>query len=116
MASGLPDMGASLLRVAGAMALVIALFLAGVWLFKNWQRLAMRPGAAPKLSVLEFKSLGQKQALYVVGYEQQRLLIASSASGLTLLSHLPAAEEAAPDDAPKLSFAEAFQHVLARKS
>jgi flagellar biogenesis protein FliO len=116
LSSGLPDMGASLLRLAGAMALVIALFLAGVWLVKNWQRLASRGGAAPKLSVLEVKSLGQRQALYVVGYEQQRLLIASSATGLTLLSHLPAADEPPPEAAPKMSFAEAFHHVLAGKS
>ena len=90
--------------------------LAGVWLVKNWQRLASRGGAAPKLSVLEVKSLGQRQALYVVGYEQQRLLIASSATGLTLLSHLPAADEPPPEAAPKMSFAEAFHHVLAGKS
>jgi flagellar biogenesis protein FliO len=114
--SGLPDLGASLLRVVGAMALVLALFLAGVWLYRNWQRLAMRQGAAPKLSVLEFKSLGQRQAIYVVGYEQQRMLIGASTQGLTLLSHLPAADEAPPQDAPKLSFADAFQQVLARKS
>ena len=114
--SGLPDMGASLLRVVGAMALVIALFLAGVWLYRNWQRLAMRQGAVAKLNVLEFKSLGQRQAIYVVGYEQQRMLIGASASGLTLLSHLPAADEAPSQaPAPKLSFAEAFQQVLARK-
>ena len=116
ISSGLPDMGSSLLRVAGALVVVIALFLGGVWLFRNWQRLGLRRGAAPKLSVLEVKSLGQRQALYVVGYEQQRLLIASSTAGLTLLSHLPAADEAPPEAAPKMSFAEAFQHVLARKS
>ncbi len=109
-------MGASLLRMAGALAVVIALFLAGVWLVRNWQRLATRRGAAPKLSVLEVKSLGQRQALYVVGYEQQRLLIASTSTGLTLLSHLPAADEAPPEAAPKISFAEAFQHVLSGKS
>jgi flagellar biogenesis protein FliO len=114
--SGLPDMGASLLRLAGAMLVVITLFLAGVWLVKNWQRFGRRRVAAPKLSVLEVKSLGQRQALYVVGYEQQRLLIASSTSGLTLLSHLPAADEPPPGAAPKISFAEAFQHVLAGKS
>ncbi|MGO8700731.1 MAG: FliO/MopB family protein [Limisphaerales bacterium] len=113
--SGLPDMGASLLRVVGAMALVIALFLAGVWLYRNWQRLAMRQGAVAKLSVLEFKSLGPRQAIYVVGYEQQRMLIGASANGLTLLSHLPAADEAPSQAAAKLSFAEAFQQVLARK-
>jgi flagellar biogenesis protein FliO len=114
--SALPDMGASLLRVVGALVVVIALFLAGVWLFKNWQRLTMRKGATPKLSVLEVRSLGQRQAIYVVGYEQQRLLLASSSTGVTLLSHLPAADAAPVEQAPKMSFAQAFQQVLARKS
>ena len=113
----LPDMGASLLRVAGALVAVIALFLAGVWLYKNWQRLTSRRGAAPKLSVLEVRSLGQRQAIYVVAYEQQRWLLASSSTGVTLLSHLPPVEaEAAAAAAPKMSFAEAFQQVQARKS
>jgi flagellar biogenesis protein FliO len=108
-------MGASLLRVVGALVVVVALFLAGVWLFKNWQRLALRKGAIPKLSVLEVRSLGQRQAIYVVGYEQQRMLIATSSGGVTLLSHLPAAGAEPPEKGPKMSFAEAFQQVLARK-
>jgi flagellar biosynthetic protein FliO len=116
MTSALPDLGASLLRVVGALVVVIALFLAGVWLFKNWQRLTLRRGAAPKLSVLEVRSLGQRQAIYVVGYEQQRLLIASSSTGVTLLSHLPEAEAEPLEPAPKMSFAQAFQQVLVRKS
>jgi flagellar biogenesis protein FliO len=95
---------------------VIALFLGGVWLFKNWQRVALRKGGAPKLSVLEVKSLGQRQALYVVGYEQQRMLIASSAAGVTLVSHLPEAGASAPEAAPSMTFVEAFQQVLSRKS
>ena len=116
MTSALPDMGASLLRVVGALVVVIALFFAGVWLFKNWQRLTTRKGASSKLSVLEVRSLGQRQAVYVVGYEQQRLLLASSSAGVTLLSHLPDADEAPAEEVPKLSFAQAFQQVLARKS
>jgi flagellar biogenesis protein FliO len=115
ISSALPDMGASLLRVVGALVLVIAVFLAGVWLFKNWQRLTLRKGATPKLSVLEVRSLGQRQAIYVVGYEQQRLLLASSTAGVTLLSHLPSADAEPAVAAPKMSFAEAFQQVLARK-
>jgi flagellar biogenesis protein FliO len=115
MTSALPDMGASLLRVVGALVVVIAVFLAGVWLFKNWQRLTLRKGA-PKLSVLEVRSLGQRQAIYVVGYEQQRLLIASSSTGVTLLSHLPSADAEPLEAAPKMSFAQAFQQDLARKS
>lgn len=115
ISSALPDMGTSMLRVMGALVLVIALFLAGVWLFKNWQRLTLRRGAAPKLSVLEVRSLGQRQAIYVVGYEQQRMLLASSSAGVTLISHLPAADVEPVAETTKMSFAEAFQQVLARK-
>jgi flagellar biogenesis protein FliO len=65
--------------------------------------------------VLEVKSLGQRQAIYVVGYEQQRLLLASSPAGVTLLSHLPEAGDEQSAPVTRLSFAEAFQQVLARK-
>lgn len=116
ISSPVPDMGVSLLRVGGALVTVLALFLAGVWLFKNWQRLTMRRGTAPKLNVLEVRPLGQRQAIYVVAYEQQRLLLASSSAGVTLLSHLPSADPEVIEEAPKLSFAQAFQQVLARKS
>ncbi len=32
----LPDVGFSFVRVLGALAIVLALFLGGVWLFRNW--------------------------------------------------------------------------------
>lgn len=66
--------------------------------------------------MIEVKSLGQRQAIYVVGYQQQRMLVASSPAGVTLLSHLPSAGEAektAP--AANLSFAEALRHVLSQR-
>jgi len=111
-----PDMLGPVLRMGGALLLVIGLFLTGVWLFKNWQRFARRRGALPKLNVLEVKSLGPRQAIYVVGYEQQRMLLASSPAGVALLSHLPEeTEEEKTAPATRLSFAEAFQQVLARK-
>jgi flagellar biogenesis protein FliO len=109
------DMLGPLLRMGGALLLVIGLFLTGVWLFKNWQRFARNRGALPKLSVLEVKSLGQRQAIYVVGYEQQRMLLASSPAGVVLLSHLPEEDEPKTVAATRFSFAEAFQQVLARK-
>jgi len=112
----LPDAGASVVRVFGALVLVVGIFLGGVWLFKNWQRFTVQKGRGPRLNVLEVRSLGQRQSLYVVGYQQQRMLLAASPAGITLLSHLPAADEvldAAP--ATKVSFAEAFQQVLTRK-
>jgi flagellar biogenesis protein FliO len=116
-ASSLPNVGASIVHVFGAFILVVALFLAGVWLFRNWQRLVTQKNGASKLTLLEVKSLGQRQALYVVGYQEQRMLLASSPAGVALLSHLPPAsetEQTAP--AANVSFVEAFQQVLSRKS
>lgn len=113
----LPDAGVSFIRVLGALALVIGIFLAGVWLYKNWQRLALRRGHAPRLNVLETRSLGGRQALHVVGYELERFLISSSAAGVNLLSHLPGATEEAPDAKPSTapSFAQALTQVLKGK-
>jgi flagellar biogenesis protein FliO len=85
----LPEASFSVLRVFGALVLVLGLFLAGVWLFKNWQRMTLHRGRPSQLQIIEMKSLGGKHALYVVGYQQQRLLLASSPSGVALVSHLP---------------------------
>jgi len=114
--NALPDAGASLFRVLGAFLVVVALFLAGVWLFRNWQRLAVQKSGGAKLNLIEVKSLGQRQAIYLVGYQQQRMLVASSPAGVTLLSHLPSAAE--PEQAPSatnLSFSEALKHVLSQR-
>jgi flagellar biogenesis protein FliO len=114
-----PDMSTSLLRVMGALVLVLGLFFAGVWMVKNWQRLAVqRGGRAPKLNVLEVRSLGGRQAIYVVGYEQERFLLASSPAGVNFLTHLPAAtgEEVGANEAkPNPSFPQALAQVLKGK-
>jgi flagellar biogenesis protein FliO len=115
----LPDAGLSLLRVFGALALVIGVFLGGAWLFKNWQRLATQRGRAPKLNILETRSLGGRHSVSVIGYEQERFLIATSPNGVSLLSHLPNAvedEAAAPEkNPPPPSFAQALAQVLKGK-
>jgi flagellar biogenesis protein FliO len=116
--TSLTDVGPSLLRVFGALALVLAIFLGGVWLFRNWQRLVVQRGRAPRLNVLETRSLGGRHALYVVGYDQERFLIASSPAGVNLVSHLQPAGEAAPenkDAPPQPSFAQALTQVLKGK-
>jgi len=112
----LPDVGFSFLRVLGALAIVLALFLSGVWLFRNWRRLVVHQGRSPRLNVLETRPLGTRHGLYVVRYEQQRMLLASSPTGVALISHLPDCEPpAAPltvsDNAP---FAQTLQRVLVR--
>ena len=112
----LPDAGVSVLRVFSALVLVIALFLGGVWLFRNWQRLVVQRGQAPRLNILESRPLGNRHGLHVIGYEQQRLLIASSPSGVTLISQLPAADapEATAGAAVFHPSSEVFKQVLAR--
>jgi len=115
----LPDTGGSLLRVVGSLALVLGLFLGGVWLFKNWQRLAVRRGQQPKLNILESRSLGARQGITVVAYEKQRFLVATSPAGVTLLSHLPDSEtsetEAAEKSSAPMPFAQALAKVLKGK-
>ncbi len=115
----LPDTGAALIRVIGALLLVFSILFAGVWLMKNWQRLTMRKGNTRKLRMLEAQSLGGRQAVYVVAYEQQRFLVAASNSGISLLSHLPEMDvetlEKDTTNAPP-SFMQALQSVVSRSS
>jgi flagellar biogenesis protein FliO len=115
LSPSLSNTGPSLLRVLGALALVIGVFLGGVWLFRNGRQFAFRRGATPRLAVLESRSLGARQALYVVGYDQERFLVAATPAGINLLSHLPTATTESSDTAAPAanpSFAQAFTQVL----
>ena len=99
-------------------SLVLAVFFAGVWLFRNGQRIAWRKTGAPKLAIIETRPLTNRFALYVVGYEQQRLLIGSSPAGLVLLSQLPPASEANVETTTPIksgAFLQCLQQVLTRK-
>ncbi len=108
-----PSVTFSLLRVMGALAIVFAVLFGGAWLFRNWQRLAVRNGRAPKLNVLEVKSLGARHALYVVGYERQRFLLSSAPGGISMLTALPEAEETGEDPSlPAPSFADTLARAL----
>jgi flagellar protein FliO/FliZ len=120
--SAVPSMGAAVFRMVGSLAVVIALFFAAAWLFRNMHRFKGAGTSQRKLQVLEAKSLGPRQAVYVVAYEQQRLLIGASAQGLTLLTHLPEgapqAQIASQSDAQRIvpvSFGEALMQALGRK-
>ena len=116
--SDLPEVGLSAIRALGALALVLAVFFGGVWLFRNGRRLTRRGAGLPKLAILESRPLGNRFALYVVGYEEQRMLIGSSPAGISLLSQLPPAAEAPPEPiAPtkSASFTQCLQQVLSRK-
>jgi flagellar biogenesis protein FliO len=114
--SSLPDAGPSLLRVLGALALVLGLFLGGVWLVRNGRFTCLTRGRTARLNVLETRSLGARQALYVVGYGQERFLIGSTPAGINLLSHLASSSESDADlssqPAANMSFSQALSQVL----
>jgi flagellar biogenesis protein FliO len=114
----LPDASFSVIRVFGALVLVLGLFLAGVWLFRNWQRLTLQRGRPSQLQILEMKALGGKHVLYVVGYQQQRLLLASSPAGVALVSHLPAADvtEVEPARLSGENFVQVLQQAVQAKA
>ena len=105
--------------MAGALVLVIVLFLGGVWLVRNWHRLSGGRGRVARLNVIEVKPLGHRQALMVVGYEQQRMLLATSPTGVSLVTHLPeasSAEAASEVSSPAVNFADVLQHLVNRKA
>ncbi len=119
-----PETGLSVLRLFGALAIVLALFLAGVWIFRNWHRVGQSRGLH-QLRILESRSLGGRHALHVVGYQGQRLLLASSPQGVSLISHLPAAAEEPAVDPPKAgpatdpigaNFVRVLQQAIQQKS
>ncbi|MCS7049604.1 MAG: flagellar biosynthetic protein FliO [Verrucomicrobiae bacterium] len=111
----LPDTATVWLRVVGALVVVFAL----IWAGSRWLR-ANTPGgsrARCRLQVLECRALGHRQMLWVVGYDRQRWLVASSPAGVSLVASLPPAE---PGDtqtpAGAGGFAETLQRVLMRSS
>ncbi len=116
--TSLPDAAGSVARMLTGLAFVFALFFAGVWLFKNWQRVARKRNKS-KLRVIEAQSLGPRQALYVIGYERQRFLVAASPGGVSLVSALaesqPVEEETAPTSGAPASFARLLQNALGKK-
>jgi len=115
----LPGTGLSVLRVLGALALVLALFFGGVWVVKNRRRIPGLRCREPRLNVLEVRSLGNRNSLCLIACEQQRLLLAVSPSGVTLLSRLPegGCEDRAPrKDASSGNFAAVLQGFFAEKT
>lgn len=110
------SMGGAVVRLFGAFTLVIGLFLGAVWLWKQWQRTAGAGGRWGRLQVLEARSLGNRQSIFVVGYENERLLLGSSPQGVTLLTRLPEAAEdldRVPAESPAVGkFAEVLMGVL----
>lgn len=116
---GLPSSSSVILplvRLVGALALIVALLFGAQWFVRNNRRLALAKSGAPRLNVLEVKSLGQRHSLYVIGYERQRILLATSPGGVSLLSQLPdATVNADQAPTPPVSFADTLMQTLGRR-
>ena len=115
-AAPLPDAGASVLRLLGALVFVVAVFLVAVWGLRRWQRAGSIGRKGPRLTILDVQSLGGRQALYVVAYDRQRFLVGSSPTGVALLTQLPEGESEAEGPSAQASFASALHQVLSRKA
>jgi len=109
-----PSIAFSVMRMIGALCLVFSLLFGGVWAFRNSNRFTTNRGRIAKLRVLETRSLGHRHSICVVAYDQQRLLLSTSPTGVTMLTHLPeaTAEEAAAEPAPLPNFSTAFLEAL----
>lgn len=122
----LPYTGASaamsVIRVLGALALVFSVFVGGLWLFRNWTNLSSSRGRGSKLAVVEAKGLGHRQTLFVVGYGRERMLVAASPGGVSLLTALPPADTEEqtvalkePDPSRNLDFCTLLAQVVGRR-
>jgi flagellar biosynthetic protein FliO len=116
MDSSLPDTGLSVLRVMGALILVLGLFGLAVWFLRRTQKLGFRLGPTPQLRVLETRSLSYRHSLYVIAYDNQRFLVGASPGALSLLSELPPLDPATASPAPTATFTDTLRQILRRKS
>jgi flagellar biogenesis protein FliO len=116
-----PSVGFSVLRVIGALCIVFSVLFGGLWAWRNGTRFMPNRAAVARLKVLESRSLGNRHSICVVAYDQQRILLSTSPTGVTMLTHLP---EGAPEPvdeavapatpAPALpNFSSAFFQALA---
>ncbi|HOW64051.1 MAG TPA: flagellar biosynthetic protein FliO [Candidatus Paceibacterota bacterium] len=110
----LPGLAGSVLRLVGALAVILGLFLAAAWYLRQGRGLAWR-GRPGQLRVYETRSLGQRQSLLIVGFKQQRFLIGVSPAGIRLVSSLPDAEASEAEPVPP-TFGDALRQVLSSKT
>lgn len=89
--AGAQDLGGAvgtISRLMGSMALVFAVLIGVVWVYRQWQRMVLKKAPVSGLRIVDVKNLGQRMAIYVVAYRNQQFLIGGSPNGLNLLSPL----------------------------
>lgn len=82
------DFSLVLLRVAGSLALVLALLLLTLYGLKRWGGITRQSSEKRILDVLARHALGSRHYLLLVRVEESRLLLGVSPQGIQLLKSL----------------------------
>jgi len=110
-----------MLRILGALLIVIAIILGGTWWFRKSRMFGLVPVQSSHLNVIETRLLGSRHALHVVEYGSKRFLIADSPAGTNYLTDLEKLNDSAQEmneSAEKFSpgsFAGKLKTLLERK-
>lgn len=103
-------------QMIGALIFVVSIFILGAWLFQKSRFFPISKGGLAQLQILESKSLGYRNGLLVVAYNQHRFLLATSATGVCLLSPLPDAASNLVSGDNRSSFAGQLDAAKERKA
>jgi len=79
---------AVLLRIFGALLVVLTILLGGAWWFRKSRLFGLVPASQSNLKIVETKALASRHALHVVEYGDKRFLIADSPAGTSFLTDL----------------------------
>jgi flagellar biosynthetic protein FliO len=89
------EMGPALLKLVGALVLILVIIYGSVWLLKRFSG-GRNVGNGNSITVLERHFLAPKQALYLIRVGSRHLLLGGSESGLRHLTDLQAEDFAEP--------------------
>ncbi len=91
------DMTLQFVRVAGSLALVLALLLGGLYALKRWGHWMKKTGNDGWIQIIAQHSFGPKHHILLVKVEEEKLLVGVSPQGMHYLSSIPgSAREAFP--------------------
>ena len=80
------DMLAAWLRMFGALITVLGIFFIGVFMFRKYGGALQNKTSQGHLKVLEYRTLNQKNSVYVLDYQGERFLIATCQQGSPVLT------------------------------
>ena len=84
------ESGLLLLRTAGALALVVGLLFAFIYVLRRWGNAVKRPSSQPVMEVLSKHSFGPRHHLILVKFaEESKVLVGISPQNMSLLTVLP---------------------------